>query len=339
MHRNFDWDRHNMGGGDFGRSDRDTARMDRGDNRFDRDWDRGGMGRTDRDYERGMTGGRMDRDWDRGMGGGGRFDRDWDRGMSGGRVDRDWDRGMGGGYGGGMNRDVEGWMRGRDTSGMDFDRSGGGGYGGQYGGQYGGGYGGQHGGGTYGGQYGGYGGGYGGQYGGHGGGYGGGYGGQRFGGGQMGGGYGGQTGGGYGEPTGGGYGGGGDTDRWGMDTERGRGGFTGRGPKSYTRSDDRIKDDICDRLMGNTGIDAENIDVNVKNGEVTLTGTVRNRDDKRRIEDIVENVLGVKDVHNQIRRLGQSENLGAFGGGERNTGTQQTQQTGQKQRGKQLVDT
>ena len=43
------------------------------------------------------------------------------------------------------------------------------------------------------------------------------------------------------------------------------------------------------------------IDVQVKNGEVTLTGTVDDRQAKRIAEDIAESVSGVHDVHNQIR--------------------------------------
>jgi hypothetical protein len=75
-----------------------------------------------------------------------------------------------------------------------------------------------------------------------------------------------------------------------------------RPPARYTRPDERIRDDVYDRLMGETGIDASDVDVIVKNGEVTLSGTVRDRVDKRRIEELAEGVLGVRDVHNQLRR-------------------------------------
>jgi ATP-dependent protease HslVU (ClpYQ) ATPase subunit len=75
---------------------------------------------------------------------------------------------------------------------------------------------------------------------------------------------------------------------------------TGRGPKSYQRGDDRIRADLCDRLMQGW-IDAEDVDVKVKDGLVTLSGTVRSRDEKRAIEDLAEEVLGVKEVTNNIR--------------------------------------
>jgi osmotically-inducible protein OsmY len=75
----------------------------------------------------------------------------------------------------------------------------------------------------------------------------------------------------------------------------------GKGPKNYSRSDDRIKEDVNDRLSDDPFIDATEIDVTVSNGEVTLTGTVDHRSTKRRAEDLAESVSGVKNVENRIR--------------------------------------
>ena len=77
--------------------------------------------------------------------------------------------------------------------------------------------------------------------------------------------------------------------------------FRGRGPKGYTRSDDRIREDVSDRLTDDDRIDAVDIEIMVKNGEVALTGTVPDRDDKHRAEDIAESVSGVKQVQNNLR--------------------------------------
>jgi hypothetical protein len=85
----------------------------------------------------------------------------------------------------------------------------------------------------------------------------------------------------------------------GTQPERGR--FTGRGPKNWRRSDERIRDDINERLTMHPDIDATEIDVQVKDGEVTLMGTVDERYAKRLAEDLAENTSGVRDVHNQIR--------------------------------------
>jgi osmotically-inducible protein OsmY len=79
------------------------------------------------------------------------------------------------------------------------------------------------------------------------------------------------------------------------------GSFSGRGPKNYKRSDERIVEDVCERLTENGELDASDITVQVQNAEVTLTGTVEDRYFKRLAEDIVESVSGVKDIHNQIR--------------------------------------
>ena len=65
--------------------------------------------------------------------------------------------------------------------------------------------------------------------------------------------------------------------------------------------DERIKEDINDRLSDDSFLDATEIDVTVSDGEVTLTGTVENRIDKRRAEDLAEDISGVKNVQNQLR--------------------------------------
>ncbi|MGE3538763.1 MAG: BON domain-containing protein [Candidatus Tectimicrobiota bacterium] len=81
----------------------------------------------------------------------------------------------------------------------------------------------------------------------------------------------------------------------------GRGLHAGRGPKGYVRSDVRIREDICDRLTEHPYIDASELEVEVTEAEVTLKGTVEDRNAKRIAEDIAEAVAGVTEVHNQLR--------------------------------------
>lgn len=76
---------------------------------------------------------------------------------------------------------------------------------------------------------------------------------------------------------------------------------SGLGPRNYARSDARINEDVCDRLTDHPMIDASDIEVSVADREVTLTGTVNSRDEKRRAEDIVEAVSGVAHVQNNLR--------------------------------------
>ena len=77
--------------------------------------------------------------------------------------------------------------------------------------------------------------------------------------------------------------------------------FIGRGPKGYKRSDDRIREEICDRMTDDPVLDASDVEVDVIEGEVTLSGSVSSRDQKRRAEDIAERIGGVRDVTNQLR--------------------------------------
>jgi hypothetical protein len=80
-----------------------------------------------------------------------------------------------------------------------------------------------------------------------------------------------------------------------------REGFAGRAPRGYSRSDDRIREDVCDRLTDDPWIDPTEVEIQVRNGEVTLSGTVRDRSEKRRTEDIIESISGVRHVHNNLR--------------------------------------
>jgi len=90
--------------------------------------------------------------------------------------------------------------------------------------------------------------------------------------------------------------------------ERGwQGPHEGKGPKGYKRSDDRIKEDVCENMSRNSQLDAGDIEVQVSEGEVTLTGTVDSRQAKHLAEDLAENCSGVKDVLNQLRVRQESE--------------------------------
>ncbi|HZH50860.1 MAG TPA: BON domain-containing protein [Microvirga sp.] len=105
-----------------------------------------------------------------------------------------------------------------------------------------------------------------------------------------------------------GYGAFGTTDR---DDERGRrqddearrafGPHRGRGPKGYQRSDERIHEDVCERLADDPFIDASDIEVEVRGREVTLSGTVDSRGLRFRAEDLAAAVSGVAHVQNNLR--------------------------------------
>ncbi|MEO8842667.1 MAG: BON domain-containing protein, partial [Kofleriaceae bacterium] len=94
---------------------------------------------------------------------------------------------------------------------------------------------------------------------------------------------------------------GGSEGRWG-DMDQGgrsqppqqqqRGPHSGKGPQGFQRSDERLKEMVHETLTDHGEVDATHIIVDVKNGEVTLTGTVEDRRTKRLAEDAVETVTG-----------------------------------------------
>ena len=110
-----------------------------------------------------------------------------------------------------------------------------------------------------------------------------------------------------------------------MDEREGQ--FKGKGPKGYTRSDDRIKEDVNDRLSDDSQVDASEIDVTVNNSDVTLTGTVNTRWEKRRAEDVAEFVSGVKNVENRLRVTSSTFSQGSetSGSGSMNKGNGKTE--------------
>lgn len=77
--------------------------------------------------------------------------------------------------------------------------------------------------------------------------------------------------------------------------------FRGRGPKGYQRTDDRLKELVCECLMEDPNIDASEVTIEVSGGVVTLTGSVDDRRTKYQIEEAAESVGGVKDINNQLR--------------------------------------
>jgi BON domain-containing protein len=81
----------------------------------------------------------------------------------------------------------------------------------------------------------------------------------------------------------------------------GHGPHVGRGPKGYARPDDRVYEEVCERLTEHGGIDASAIEVRCEHGEVSLEGVVPDRETKRLAEEIAESARGVRDVHNRLR--------------------------------------
>lgn len=97
-------------------------------------------------------------------------------------------------------------------------------------------------------------------------------------------------------------------------------GYRGVGPRNYSRSDDRIREDLNERLTEADDLDASDLTVEVSNGVATLSGSVDHRWMKHRAEDLADACIGVRDVRNQIqvrsgvRGRGESAGASAEGG-------------------------
>ena len=78
--------------------------------------------------------------------------------------------------------------------------------------------------------------------------------------------------------------------------------YRGRGPRPRRRSDARIREELCERLLHHPEIDPSDVDVDVVgSGQVVLDGTVESLGVKRWIEDLAYAVPGVIDVLNHLR--------------------------------------
>lgn len=67
-----------------------------------------------------------------------------------------------------------------------------------------------------------------------------------------------------------------------------------------SRHDQRIRHDVLDRLALNLEVDANDIEVVVNGGEVTLKGSVLTRHMKYVAHDTAEAVPGVQELHNWL---------------------------------------
>jgi hypothetical protein len=136
---------------------------------------------------------------------------------------------------------------------------------------------------------------------------------------------------------GGGWGGGfaGEPD-WSSEFERGgreSGPHTGRGPRGYQRSDERVYEEVCERLTEHGALDASGIEVRCENLEVTLEGTVSDRWSKRLAEEIAESARGVRDVHNRLRVSGSERSPESTGRESSRAGSTRTSQQSASSRG------
>jgi osmotically-inducible protein OsmY len=72
-----------------------------------------------------------------------------------------------------------------------------------------------------------------------------------------------------------------------------------------TPKDDRIYDQVRQKLSGDADVGGAAIEVTVKDGVVTLSGRVRTEKAKGKAEKIAKKVKGVTSVVNQLKLINQ----------------------------------
>lgn len=83
--------------------------------------------------------------------------------------------------------------------------------------------------------------------------------------------------------------------------QRGNSSFAGVGPKQYRRTDERITDDVVEKLTADPRIDASQIEVRVRDGIVTMSGYVPERMQRLAAEQMIDRIGGVVDITNDLR--------------------------------------
>ena len=71
-----------------------------------------------------------------------------------------------------------------------------------------------------------------------------------------------------------------------------------------TPADNKIYDQVRQKLANDPDVRGAGLDVAVKNGEVTLTGTVHDERAREKAEKITKKVKGVTSVINQLKLFG-----------------------------------
>ena len=112
-------------------------------------------------------------------------------------------------------------------------------------------------------------------------------------------------------------------DRWGTRSSQREawnvpGPYSGKGPGGYKRSDERIQEEICEIFTRHGQLDATGVEIEVKEGQVTLLGNVNRKNEKYLAEDLAANVMGVQDVENRIHVQAAGADARVIGAGRDN---------------------
>ena len=76
---------------------------------------------------------------------------------------------------------------------------------------------------------------------------------------------------------------------------------TNSGPRSRRKPDESLRQEIREILIADPELEATDIEVEVEGGAVTLRGVVVDSDARLLAEELVESLVGVREVHNRLR--------------------------------------
>jgi hypothetical protein len=76
--------------------------------------------------------------------------------------------------------------------------------------------------------------------------------------------------------------------------------LAGKDPEALTRPDSAIRAQINDRLALEAPFDTKDIEVTVKNHQVTLSGTIHSKKHRHLVEEIANSVSGIEAVQNNL---------------------------------------
>lgn len=83
--------------------------------------------------------------------------------------------------------------------------------------------------------------------------------------------------------------------------------YSGVGPKNYRRSDESILEHVASLLTWSPDVDASELTIAVKDGNVIIAGTVPDRSMIYLVDDLMEGVHGVKNFDNHVKLSRETE--------------------------------
>lgn len=83
-----------------------------------------------------------------------------------------------------------------------------------------------------------------------------------------------------------------------------RNSFTGRGPRGWKISDDKLKERVSEVLLHSHEVDPSSLEVVVEDRVVYLKGSIKSKGMRRVAEDLVGSIPGVIDVFSELKITG-----------------------------------